>query len=77
MNNIEYLTPRRFTSRALSTERGYNGVGWYFWDEADGQYCYGPYHTKEIAEQKMKEYGEDLSHFFLEKMKTPLTFCEK
>ena len=60
MNNIEYLTSGYFDN---AVERGYNGVGWYFWDEADGQYCYGPYHTKEIAKQKMKEYGETLNEY--------------
>ena len=58
MNNIEYLTSGYFDN---AVERGYNGVGWYFWDEADGQYCYGPYNTKEIAEQKMKEYGKNMT----------------
>jgi hypothetical protein len=57
MNNIEYLTSGYFDN---AVERGYNGVGWYFWDEADGQYCYGPYDTKEIAEQKMKQYYSTL-----------------
>lgn len=55
MNNIEYLDGISFNDVA----RGYQGPGWYFWDECDGQYCYGPYHTKEIAAQKMKEYGEN------------------
>jgi len=57
MNNIEYLTSGYFDN---AVERGYNGVGWYFWDEADGQYCYGPYDTKETAQQKMKDYYNTL-----------------
>lgn len=57
MNNIEYLTSGYFDN---AVERGYNGVGWYFWDEADGQYCYGPYNTKELAIEKMKQYYSTL-----------------
>jgi hypothetical protein len=57
MNNIEYLSSGYFDNAA---ERGYNGVGWYFWDEADGQYCYGPYNTKELAIEKMKQYYSTL-----------------
>jgi hypothetical protein len=57
MNNIEYLTNGDFEN---AVERGYKGVGYYFWDEADGQYCYGPYATKELAIMKLNEYGETL-----------------
>ena len=56
-SHIEYLLKGNFEN---AENRGWNGAGWYFWDEADGQYCYGPYPTKEIAIIKMKEYGETL-----------------
>ena len=57
MNNIEYLPNGDFDN---ALDRGWSGVGWYFWDEVDGQYCYGPYSTKELAISKLKEYGKGL-----------------
>ncbi len=35
--------------------QGYSGRGWYFWDETH-VYCYGPYFTKEEANEKLGDY---------------------
>jgi hypothetical protein len=51
--NIEYIIYDDFD---YAKERGWSGIGWYFWDES-GYYCYGPYETEEIAKEKSKEYG--------------------
>lgn len=34
---------------------GWNGPGWYFWDES-GAYCHGPYESAEITNNKLREY---------------------
>jgi hypothetical protein len=39
---------------------GFGGPGWYFWDETSA-YMMGPYTSKELARQGMKEYGEWLN----------------
>jgi hypothetical protein len=56
-NNVEYLEKGDFEN---ASERGWHGAGWYFWDECDGQYCYGPYVTAALAESALREYGETL-----------------
>jgi hypothetical protein len=56
-NQIDYLAEDNFENAA---ERGWKGSGWYFWDEADGQYCYGPYLTTQEAESGMREYAKYL-----------------
>jgi hypothetical protein len=38
---------------------GYNGPGWYFWDETESL-CYGPYGSREEAAEKMREYATTL-----------------
>ena len=36
-------------------EQGYDGPGWYFWDETWTS-CNGPYRSEEEAQQKLKHY---------------------
>lgn len=38
---------------------GWNGQGWYFWDETQA-YCYGPFETEKKAEQALINYAETL-----------------
>jgi len=54
---IEYLN---FPNDKDLESRGYNGKGYYFWDEADGQYCYGPYSTYDQALVAFDKYAENL-----------------
>jgi hypothetical protein len=54
---LEYLEKGDFED---AEKRGWHGAGWYFWDEADGQYCYGPFVTKALAESAMNEYYDSL-----------------
>ena len=56
-SNIEYISTPYFEDAKF---RGYEGPGWYFWDEADGQYCYGPYDSMSQAEQRLKEYCKQI-----------------
>jgi hypothetical protein len=63
MNNIEYLTNGDFEN---AVERGYKGVGWYFWDEVE-QDCYGPYLTYDQALVALDKYAENLMN---DKLKT-------
>lgn len=46
--HIEYLEKG-------SPNYGWNGPGWYFWDESQA-YCHGPYESGEVANNKLKEY---------------------
>lgn len=46
MIRVEYL----FANYDRNFDYGFNGAGWYFWDETEA-YCYGPYESAEIAEQ--------------------------
>jgi len=55
--NIQYLLLGEFED---AERRGWHGVGWYFWDEADGQYCYGPYPTYVSAFNAMNEYSKNI-----------------
>ncbi len=57
MNNIEYLPEDNFED---AIQRGWNGPGWYFWDEADGQYCYGPFTSISLAQNALEEYSKQL-----------------
>jgi hypothetical protein len=34
---------------------GWNGSGWYFWDETQA-YCHGPYESQEKARQQLNKY---------------------
>lgn len=38
---------------------GWQGDGWYFWDET-GAYCVGPFDTKDEATKAAKDYLEKL-----------------
>lgn len=38
---------------------GYQGPGWYFWDETEA-YCYGPYKSEKEAEIALNRYAETL-----------------
>lgn len=42
-------------------DTGYTTPGYYFWDETDA-YCYGPYDTPEIANEKLIEYARILQY---------------
>ena len=55
--NIEYLENGNFED---AFKRGWHGAGWYFWDEADGQYCYGPYASYSEAEDQLVAYCKTL-----------------
>lgn len=55
--HIEYLLEGNFED---AENRGWNGAGWYFWDEADGQYCYGPYSTYTVAYEELNKYAKTL-----------------
>jgi len=61
---IEYLN---FPNDKDLESRGYNGRGYYFWDEADGQYCHGPYLTHDQALIAFDKYAENLMN---DKIKT-------
>ena len=39
---------------------GYNGAGFYFWDETESC-CYGPYKTYKEAEDALNKYAEHLT----------------
>jgi len=39
---------------------GYDGPGWYFWDETQ-TICHGPYDTSKIAETNLHAYGVQLN----------------
>jgi hypothetical protein len=54
--SIEYLSTPSFD---YAFQRGWNGIGWYFWDEV-GQNCYGPYNTALEAEMAVDEYAKTL-----------------
>ena len=57
-SHVEYLEKGDFEDAIY---RGWNGPGWYFWDEADGQFCYGPYESNAKAELMLEKYcKEDL-----------------
>jgi hypothetical protein len=51
-SHVEFLVSGDFDA---ANSRGYIEPGWYFWDEY-GQYCYGPYRTKERCEEALKKY---------------------
>ena len=55
--NVEYLPYGDFEA---AESRGWHGAGWYFWDEADGQNCYGPYDSEGMAELALKEYSKQI-----------------
>lgn len=38
---------------------GYEGPGWYFWDETDA-YCHGPFSTRDEASDACREYAKNL-----------------
>lgn len=38
---------------------GWDGPGWYFWDETEA-YCHGPFTTKSEAEAAKTKYAEQL-----------------
>jgi len=40
-------------------DAGYEGPGWYFWDETES-FCYGPFESKSEAETKCIEYASTL-----------------
>lgn len=40
-------------------ERGYEGPGWYFWDETS-VYCYGPFQTEAEASEGELDYARAL-----------------
>lgn len=40
-------------------ERGWQGPGWYFWDEC-GVLCYGPYASRDEAGAAEAEYARNL-----------------
>lgn len=43
----------------FSKERGYEGPGYYFWDEGQVN-VFGPYKTKEEAESENHRYARDI-----------------
>lgn len=55
--NVQYLPYADFEE---AERRGWNGAGWYFWDEADGQYCYGPFDSEGLAELALEQYFKTL-----------------
>jgi hypothetical protein len=54
---VDYLN---FPNDKSLESRGYNGKGYYFWDEADEQYWYGPYSTFVQALVASDKYAENL-----------------
>lgn len=56
-DNVQYLFDGDFDN---AEQRGWKGEGWYFWDEADGQYCYGPYKAYFLAKNAMDQYAKTL-----------------
>jgi hypothetical protein len=55
MERIEYLGIP-FTDCEIA---GWQGAGWYFWDESDA-YCHGPYTSFEEADEAMYKYALEL-----------------
>ena len=55
--HVEFLENGDFEDSAY---RGWNGPGWYFWDEADGQFCYGPYDSSTKAELMLEKYCKEV-----------------
>lgn len=52
--HVQYLETGKWHD---ARQRGWDGPGWYFWDENDGQYCHGPYATMERAHVELGMYG--------------------
>lgn len=38
---------------------GYDGPGWYFWDET-GAHCHGPFSTREESKENLELYARNL-----------------
>ena len=56
---IEYIFVNPDTKNFDPHACGYEGPGWYFWDETDA-FCYGPYVSPDEALQKLRAYGAKL-----------------
>lgn len=59
--SVDYISLPVDDELAEMQERGWAGVGWYFWDEI-GAHCYGPYNDKTTAEQKLAGYAQSLEN---------------
>ena len=46
-------------ARKEFVDAGYNGPGWYFWDETQTQ-CYGPYKTALKAHEESWRYAKEV-----------------
>lgn len=55
-SGVALMSPR---DRADLEEAGYDGSGWYFWDEVEA-HCHGPFSTAEEARNAMEQYAEKL-----------------
>ena len=56
---VEYILINPYDKTIHPSLYGWNGPGWYFWDETEA-HCYGPFETAEEANKKLKEYAETL-----------------
>ena len=65
LKHIEYLFLNPGTGNWLSYEdardQGWNGPGWYFWDETEA-YCHGPWKSAKEAEKELKKYALSLDN---------------
>jgi len=58
--HIEYLPLGNFEE---AEARGWHGAGWYFWDECDGQNCYGPFSSSIQAEEELENYAKYINNY--------------
>lgn len=64
----EYGPEIDFLECGLATY-GFNGQGWYFWDEVYQQ-CNGPYETLDQAAANLSLYAEELERDYDEERRT-------
>ena len=57
---VERITDDMILADDGGESRGYDGEGWYFWDET-WAFIHGPFATEEEAREKYTEYGTALS----------------
>lgn len=58
MSNVILLHSFDFTSEQEAELAGFNGSGWYFWDETQA-HCHGRFDTPQEAEEALTYYVEN------------------
>lgn len=59
VSNVVTLHSFDFSSKQEADLAGWDGSGWYFWDET-GAHCHGPFGTKQEAEELLTKYVENM-----------------